>query len=107
MRYNEIGINIDSVDKLILDIYNYAEKINKTLNQISEVVDETKNFYDCEVADNYRNKFNHFKANFNIINKNIISYSDDLIKLKNRYQTVNNDIGQTIKKATIDMEGKK
>lgn len=107
MRYNEIGINIDSVDKLILDIYNYAEKINKTLNQISEVVDETKNFYDCEVADNYRNKFNNFKANFNIINKNIISYSDDLIKLKNRYQTVNNDIGQTIKKATIDMEGKK
>ena len=79
MRYNEIGINIDSIDKLILDIYNYAERVNKTLNQITDVVDQTKNFYDCEAAQNYRNKFNSFKTNFNVINKNLNSYAEDLI----------------------------
>ena len=70
MRYNEVGINLDSIDKLILDIYNYAERVNKTLNQISDVVDQTKNFYACESADNYRNKFNSFGLNLKL---NLIS----------------------------------
>lgn len=106
MRYNEIGINIDSIDKLILDIYNYAERVNKTLNQIMDVVDQTKNFYDCEAAQNYRNKFNSFKTNFNVINKNLNSYAEDLIKLKNKYQNVDSNITDTIKKAIMNMQNR-
>lgn len=106
MRYNEIGINIDSIDKLILDIYNYAERVNKTLNQITDVVDQTKNFYDCEAAQNYRNKFNSFKTNFNVINKNLNSYAEDLIKLKNKYQNVDSNITDTIKKAIMNMQNR-
>lgn len=102
MRYNKIGVNIDSIDKLILDIYNYAEKINKTLNQISTVVEQTKSFYDCDVADDYRNKFNNFKTNFKIINKNVQGYAEDLIKLKNKYRDIDmnitNDVLNAIRK---------
>ena len=104
MRYNEIGINIDSIDKLILDIYNYAERINKTLNQISDVVDQTNTFYQCDVATEYRNKFNSFRTNFAIIDKNIKSYADDLIKLKNRYQNVDKNITDSIKRAMNSLE---
>ena len=83
MRYNEVGINLDSIDKLILDIYNYAERVNKTLNQISDVVDQTKNFYACESADNYRNKFNSPKVNWlnlsvGLAIKKVISYLESL-----------------------------
>lgn len=104
MRYNEVGINLDSVDKLILDIYNYAERVNKTLNQISDVVDQTKTFYVCDAADNYRNKFNSFRTNFNVVNKNLVSYAEDLIKLKNRYQNMSDEITQTINKAIAKIE---
>jgi len=104
VRYNEVGINLDSIDKLILDIYNYAERVNKTLNQISDVVDQTKNFYACESADNYRNKFNSFRTNFKVVNKNLISYAEDLIKLKNRYQNMSDEMTQTIKKAIANIE---
>lgn len=104
MRYNEVGVNLDSVDKLILDIYNYAERVNKTLNQISDVVDQTKNFYACEVADNYRNKFNSFRTNFKVVNKNLVSYAEDLIKLKNRYQNISDDMTQSIKRAIANIE---
>lgn len=104
MRYNEIGINIDSVDKLILDIYNYAERVNKTLNQISNVVDQTKSFYVCDAADNYRNKFNSFRTNFSIVNKNLISYAEDLIKLKNRYQNISDDMTQIVRKQIANIE---
>lgn len=104
MRYNEVGINIDSVDKLILDIYNYAEKIGKTLDQISDTVSDTKEFYKCSAATEYRNKFNDFKANFKTVRQNVNSYAEDLIKLKNRYQNINDDLTQTIKKATANIE---
>lgn len=106
MRYNEVGINIDSVDKLILDIYNYAERINKTLNQISNVVDQTRNFYVCDAANNYRNRFNSFRTNFNVVNKNVISYAEDLIKLKNRYQNIDDNMTQTIKRAISRVDSK-
>lgn len=107
MRYNEIGINIDSIDKLILDIYNYVERINKTLNQITDVVEQTKFFYDCESAKKYRAKFNDFSTNFEIINKNLKGYAEDMIKLKNRYQKVDENLTDTVKKAIINMQNRK
>ena len=104
MRYNKIGVNVDGIDKLILDIYNYAEKINKTLNQITNVVEQTKSFYDCDIANDYRNKFNNFKTNFNIINKNIQSYAEDLIKLKNKYRDVDMNITNDVLNAIRKMQ---
>lgn len=104
MRYNEVGINLDSVDKLILDIYNYADRVSKTLNQIADVVDDTKKFYDCDAADEYRKKFNSFRTNFKVVNKNLVSYANDLIKLKNRYQNMSDDMTQSIKKAIANIE---
>ncbi len=102
--YDGRGINYEAMDKLILDIYSYAEKVNKTLNQILDVVDDTKNFYECEAATNYRNKFNSFSANFNIINKNLISYAEDMIKLKNKYIVSDQNLVSTLKTATAKME---
>lgn len=104
MRYNKIGIDVDSIDKLILDIYNYNDKISKTLNQISEVVDQTKSFYVSSAATDFRNKFNSFSANFPIISKNLISYADDLIKLKNRYQIIDDDLTNKVKAAISKTE---
>ena len=107
MRYNEVGINIDSIDKLILDIYNYAERINKTLNQITDVVEQTRIFYDCASAKKYREKFNNFSANFNVINTNLKSYAEDMIKLKNKYQRVDENLTDTVKRAIINMQNRK
>jgi len=80
------------------------ERVNKTLNQISDVVDQTKTFYNCEDADNYRNKFNSFRTNFKVVNQNLISYAEDLIKLKNRYQNMSDEMTQTINKAIANIE---
>lgn len=106
MRYNEIGINVDSIDKLILDIYSYAEKINKTLNEIASIVDDTKAFYQGENATNYRRKFDDFKTNFPIIDGNLKGYADDLIKLKNRYKNIDVNLTNTIKNATTNMQNR-
>lgn len=104
MRYNEIGINEDTINKLILDIYDYAEKISQTLDQVTNEVTLTKSFYKSSAASAYRNDFNNFKTNFSIINKNIISYAEDLTKLKNRYKRIDQNMSATIKKTTNNIE---
>lgn len=106
MRYNEVGINVDTIDKLILDIYTYAEKVSKTLNQICDVVEQTKTFYQCDDADVYRNRFNLFKSNFNVVNINLKSYADDMIKLKNKYQNIDAHLTNTVKNSIKNEEYK-
>ena len=80
------------------------KRVNKTLNQITDVVEQTNNFYNCESAQKYRNKFNDFKTNFSIINTNLKSYAEDLIKLKNKYQNVDSNVTETIRKAIVNMQ---
>lgn len=104
MRYNTIGVNLDTVDKLILDIYNYAERASKTLEQISSVVESTKTFYLSEDANNFRAKFSNFETNFKTVNKNLISYAEDLTKLKNKYQDISYEMTQTVNNAIAKMD---
>ena len=79
------GINEALIDKLIIEIYDYADKINSTLTCIDELVQNTNIYFDCESADLFRNNFNNVKANFKIVNKNILDYSNDYVKIKNNY----------------------
>lgn len=107
MRYNRVGINIDSIDKLILDIYNYSDKINKTLNQMSMIVDSTSTYYNSTIADEYRKNFNLISANFPTICKNINSYADDMIKLKNRFQAIDENLTTIIKQSMLNITNDK
>lgn len=85
------GINETKLDKMILDLRNYVEKINRTLNQISEVVDDTKNYFSSQSGNLYRKKYSLLEANFSTIKNNLLSYSDDLLKVKFRYQSMNSN----------------
>lgn len=87
------GINEQGIDRLILDIADYAEKIQKNYNLIEELVDSTSNFLKGDIGTNYRNNFTkNFKYNFQTINKNILSYTSDLSLVKRRYQNKVGDI---------------
>lgn len=96
---NMIGINEQKLDRLILDIYDYCDKINNTLNQITEVVEETGNFYKGELASTYRKKYRVFRSNFSVMRKNFVSYATDLTKIKNRMNTIDDKMTVSMKKA--------
>lgn len=80
------GINEDKIDRLILDIYDYADKVNSIFNRIDELVDSTKDFYNCESAELFRNKFLEFKQNFKVVNENILGYAGEITSAKNNYK---------------------
>ena len=93
-----IGLNEEGIKKVIMDIYDYCEKINKTLNQISDVVEDTKNFYCCDTADEYRKKFTEFSSNFPTIVNSLKSYADDLNKLKSNVSLIDSNMAFSVKK---------
>lgn len=109
MRYTNLGINVDGIDKLILDIYSYAEKINLTLNQISNTVDGTKTFYNSTTSTEFIKKFRELESCFSAVNVNIKSYAEDLTRLKNRYQRIDEDLTQRVKLSIskMNLKGKK
>lgn len=86
-NYN--GISLDGIDKLMTDILDYAEKSNRILNQITDIVSDTTNYFQCESGDKFRDQFSMLKVGNASINKNILSYNDDLMNVKKNYQTRN------------------
>ena len=84
---NEIvGINSESLKKLIFEIYDYRDKISNILNTAEILIKNSENYYISSDGDELRKHFNNFSSNFNIFFKNIKSYSDDLELVLITYQ---------------------
>ena len=96
------GINESGVDKLILDISNSADRINEILNKISELINDTSNYFNCENAIIFRQNFNNLKINFPIVSKNILQYTADLVKVKVNYNNRKDIIIQKINDNVTD-----
>ena len=91
------GINEEGLDKLILDIYNYAESMHKVFNNIENTIDDTNNFYQDETGINMRVKFNEFKKNLDIAYDRLIKNATYLSNIKMYYQDMSADIGNKLK----------
>lgn len=91
------GISTDKIDKLMLDILDYAEKNNKILNQIQTLVNNSSKYFICDAGNSYRKKFNEFFNEASTVNKNILSYNDDYRSIKNHYLQVSKDAAENIK----------
>ena len=104
MNNNVIAINVEEIDKLMLEITDISSNINIIFNKINELVDETKSYYVCSTASVMRNKYAMFNDNFRIIVNNIMTYNKDFAILKRKYtQGMNNLSVKIIKDAsTID-----
>lgn len=91
------GINEEGLDKLILDIYNYAESMHKVFNNIENIIDDTNNFYQDETGINMRVKFSDFKKNLDIAYDKLIKNASYLANVKMYYQDMSIDIGNKLK----------
>ena len=82
-----IGINSVGLKKLILEIYDYRDKISNILNTSESLIENTTEYYNSLDGIEIRAKFREFSDNFDIFIKNIKSYSDDLEYILSQYQT--------------------
>lgn len=103
----QTAINEQLIDHLILNLGEYAEKSNKIINEINALAAGTKSYYECENGDKFRTKCEQITSEKNTLNKNILSYTNDLVKLKAHYAKVATDISAIIKSAESKVDGKR
>lgn len=86
------GINEERLDSLVLDIYDYAEKVNQILNSIDEIIVKSSGYFKCESADKIRIHYQELEGSGITLKQNILNCANDLVKAKYRYQELNDDI---------------
>lgn len=98
MNDNIVAINSESLKKLILDIYDYRDKLSKILQDAELVVKSTEIFYKTLDGDEFRKKFEKLSVNFPKILSNLKSYGDDLSIVLSKYKEVNSKSVDIFKK---------
>lgn len=101
-----VGVNEDKIDKLVLDVYDYIERINNVLNNIENEMDKTASCFDCSAGRDLRSKFNEQKSVFPIIRENFMKDAEFLIKVKSKTIDLSKELSGKIKSSASGVEVK-
>ena len=103
-----ISINEAKLDRLVLDIGDHLEKINSILNQINDLIYDSKNYFVCPVNNKMVSIYDDMKLNINNFKSNVGTYSTDLLKVKFGFKQRASDIAQHVynKTNTVQSESK-
>lgn len=99
-----IGMNEAGIDTLAMDTMQMAMIANDYLNKIIDIMNSTKEHYQCEVADEMRRRFNEFSADFPIVIQNIENYAYSLKKAKSKRVEGVQDAIVNLKQATANVD---
>lgn len=94
---NFSGINEEGLDKIILDIYNSTESIHKIFDNISDSIEQTSEYFQTNVGEEFRIKFDNYKINFNLIHEKLLKYAENLANVKMKYQDLSVDVAKDVK----------
>lgn len=98
MREDLIGINSDRVDQLVLDLYDYIEKINGILTSITNEVNKASTILDCEVSNDLKNKYKEQQDEFIKYSNRLVSYTEKLISVKGGVSDLSIDLSNKVSK---------
>ncbi len=96
---NTLGVSTSKLDKLMVDVIDYAEKSKRITNAIEMLIRETREYYVSSEADLFRSKFEQLVPTINTVNQNILVYNDDLLKLKGNYSKLEVEATELINEA--------
>ena len=99
-----IGMNEAGIDTLAMDTMQMAMISNDYLNKIIDIMNSTKEHYQCEAADEMRRRFNEFSADFPIVIQNIENYAYSLKKAKSKRVEGVQDAIVNLKQATANVD---
>ncbi len=104
MPIGNTGISEQGIDRLMIDILNYCEKCNSIMNDISSIVDETRNYFTGYAGDKFRQNYSLISNEYSTLKNNILSYNSDLLSVKNQYIASVDDAVTMIKDAQGNVE---
>lgn len=86
MENNSYGINSTKMQNLISEIEYVNDKMQKTLNQISEQVEKTTGEFDMPSGDKFRSHHKNLETYYSQIKNNMIYYADNLRLILQMYK---------------------
>lgn len=91
-REKLFGINEYGIAKIVLEIYDYSERINFILNSIEDNMDEANSSLMINDKKILSNKISLMKDNFINFKANILSYSNEMLRVKKGYQQIDENV---------------
>jgi hypothetical protein len=104
VKERNIAINVNEINKLMLDIIECANNVRIIFNKINDLVMETKSYYECVSATTLRNKYSQFSDNYSRIISSIKSYNTDLSNLKKKYAVNMEDLSYQISRDASNID---
>lgn len=81
------AIRESDLDNLIISIMDTADDLSIIFDKINKEVFELQEYFKCDAMDSILNEYDEIKSNYSIIHDNILTYSDDLIDVKNKIKS--------------------
>jgi hypothetical protein len=106
-KVDVFGINEDKLGKLILDIYDYVERINMIINSVDDIMNDIEQNFKVSDKNILIKKNLYFRDNLINIKNNILSYADELINVKKGYREISQDVASTVKGFMKDIDNYK
>lgn len=100
------AIRETDLDNLIISIMDTADNLSTVFDEISEKVSDLEEYFKCDAIQSILNEYNEIKSNYNIIHDNIITYSDDLIDVKNNMKSGMKEIAHIVNIYTQEFQDK-
>ena len=99
-----VAMNETGVDTLATETMQLAMIANDYLNKIIDIMNKTKEHYQCEAGDELRKRFNELSADFPIVVQNIENYAYSLKKAKAKRLEGVQDAIVNLKQATTNVQ---
>lgn len=77
------GIQKSKLEDFILDLNDDIDSISFMIEEINQIVYDSNDYFMGKVADTMRDKYEELKGLSKVMIKNLITYSDDLVGIKN------------------------
>lgn len=98
------GINENEIIVLSINIEEYALKLNEKFEELTSLVDDLKFPFYSKAGRIFKNRYDQLSSNYKIAIKNILSYSDDLKKVKSSYKAFEKETSQSFGKDRVFKE---
>lgn len=92
-----ISINEPALERMVLDIYDHCSRINSILNQINDLILDSKTYFDCAANSYMLEQYSEMKLSIDNFKSNISTYAADLTKVKNKFKSKDSDLTQIIR----------
>ena len=92
------------MEKLNLEVYDYLGRIKHIFDQIEEVVDKVKVYFNCESGQYFDSRFLEEFLNRKIVLENLQSIAEDITIARNTYQNFDKKIESDIDNRIEDLD---